>query len=648
MAGAGNDVGSLGPLLESAPLAAFVVDASGNVVRWNRAAERLFGWSEQELLGHPVPFVADDRPGDLERLRERALRGESGVEVQVRGRKHNGERVYVRLYAGPAYDDAGRPTSVLMMAADVTEQQRTLETLGVIFDSVPAMIWFKDGNNKILRCNRLAAANRGVSVEQMEGRYTEEFYPEEAARYLADDREVVTSGQAKLGIVEPHQTGSGEKIWVRVDKLPHCDESGRIAGVIVFAVDVTAFKLVEEAQRFLVDLARSLSTSPNYATTLASAARLAASRLGEWCIIDLADEHGRHAPAVAHADGALGPRLGDAVAAHAGGLPALAATLGGRNAQRVPEITDASLDRLGCGRECARLFRALDTRTAILVPISVRGRHGVIVLGSSSPVRRYWPMEVSLVHELGYHVAIALEHAQLLLEAQEAVRARDEFLALASHELKTPLTPLLLRVQRLGRHWTAGSVRTESDVRVLHDVERQVKKVASLVDSLLDVSRITSGQLRLKLEKVDLSELLREVATNFDEYTARARCSLRLHADRPVVGRWDRQRIEEVITSLLSNAIQYAPGLIDLVAEVDGALARLVVHDCGPGITPEDLERIFRRFERAASVRHHGGLGLGLYITRQIVEAHGGSIHATSAPGEGSTFTVELPRSGPP
>jgi PAS domain S-box-containing protein len=242
------------------------------------------------------------------------------------------------------------------------------------------------------------------------------------------------------------------------------------------------------------------------------------------------------------------------------------------------------------------------------------------------------------------------ERERLLVELKEAVRLRDEFLSVASHELKTPLTPLNLRLQSLARALAAESdsalpSRFGKEVEVMR---RQVKRLSDLVNDLLDVSRISTGRMRLQLEEVDLAEVAREVTARFHPEAERAGCRLELQVPGAVRGRWDRLRLEQVLANLLSNAVKYGAGKpVHIHVEQGAGRVRLVVRDEGIGIAPEALGRIFNRYERAVSERHYGGLGLGLYVTRQILEAMGGRVMAESAPGQGATFTVELPLQPP-
>lgn len=238
-------------------------------------------------------------------------------------------------------------------------------------------------------------------------------------------------------------------------------------------------------------------------------------------------------------------------------------------------------------------------------------------------------------------------HSALLDELRLAVRARDEFLSVASHELRTPITTLGLQVDGLSRllqEQLQGAPGGKL-ARRLEITRRQIDRLAALVATLVDVSRITSGKLELAKQDADLVDVINGVVERFDDDAQRSGSSLRLQAPAPVRGDFDVSRVDQVLTNLLSNAIRYGRGNpIAIGADCKGDSARLWVEDHGIGIPAEHQARIFQQFERAAPSTSYGGLGLGLWISRQLVEAMGGTIAVRSAVDVGSQFTVEIPR----
>lgn len=295
------------------------------------------------------------------------------------------------------------------------------------------------------------------------------------------------------------------------------------------------------------------------------------------------------------------------------------------------------------------VLEAMGAHSCVCVSLSARGRVlGTFTLVSSSPNRSFSQADVRLALEIARRTAFAVDNAQLYASAREAIRVRDDFLTIASHELRTPLTALRLQLQVLRKQLGPQAAAPLQDH--VERAIRQTGRLASLIGSLLDVARITTGRVNLQPEPFDLAEVVEEVVGRLAEEAARAGCEVRLELDRPVEGRWDRLRLEQVLVNLLSNAFKYGPGRpveVGLARLADDDSVRLWVRDHGIGIAPADLDRIFGRFERAVSLRSYGGLGLGLFIARETVSAHGGTIRAESAPGQGALFTVDLPRQAP-
>jgi signal transduction histidine kinase len=256
-----------------------------------------------------------------------------------------------------------------------------------------------------------------------------------------------------------------------------------------------------------------------------------------------------------------------------------------------------------------------------------------------------------VAEEIGRRAAAALANCRLYREARLALVARDEFLSAAAHELRTPVTVLQLKLQQVAMKQQA-SICATCDHAVPADyagAARQISRLGQLVESLLDVSRLDSGRAKLDREDLDLCELAREAVSRLSELASRSGSELALRCAAPVRGTWDRAALERVFVNLLSNALKFgARKPVEVRIAAEGEQAVIEVEDQGIGIAPQDLGRIFSQFERAVSSRHFGGLGLGLYITRHLVEQHGGTITVASRPGAGSRFTVRLPRAAAP
>lgn len=232
-------------------------------------------------------------------------------------------------------------------------------------------------------------------------------------------------------------------------------------------------------------------------------------------------------------------------------------------------------------------------------------------------------------------------------QLQEAVRTRDEFLSIASHELRTPLTPLKLQVQNFISNVRKKTIKDMPDERLQRmgdTCERALTRLTTLIDNLLDVSRINSGKLNLSMEDVNLQDLADEILDRYKYDIQSSGSVVTTEVKQPVIGYFDRLRIEQVFTNLLTNALKYGnkkPIRIEISKE--RGFAKIIFRDAGMGISASDFERIFERFERLADNTNVAGLGLGLFITKQIIEAHGGNIEVSSKESEGTSFTVWLP-----
>lgn len=227
---------------------------------------------------------------------------------------------------------------------------------------------------------------------------------------------------------------------------------------------------------------------------------------------------------------------------------------------------------------------------------------------------------------------------------QRALEKRDRQLSIATHELRTPLSSILLNLQMLERAARADQpVDSASLLRLLAIPMRQLRRLRHMIDMLLDVAQVESDRIVLQLEPVDLCELVHDAVERLAALARERSCAVQAHHCEPVIGRWDRARLEQVVTNLLTNAVKYGGGAARVAASSDGRQAMLVVEDTGAGIAAADRTRIFEPYERLAATRGEDGAGLGLYIVREIVRAHGGTIEVAPREGGGTVFTVRLP-----
>ncbi|MGK3992145.1 AAA family ATPase [Sorangium sp. So ce1024] len=498
-------------------------------------------------------------------------------------------------------------------------------TLQAIVDNSAAAIYLKDREGRYLLANRQAGRTLGVSPHALLGKTDAECFPSPAAEILhGNDRQVIDAGKP-MECEEEVLLEDGPHTFLSV-KFP-LGEGVRPGVLCGISTDITERKRAEQAERFLADASRKLMTM-GYNATFDSVAQLVVPELADACVID--GPPGDNAPS----DAAVAGVPADRVEAVKGALCAL------------PTASPARSE-VGDGRAVPAL-QQLGAHAFLRVPLLARERYfGVMTLLAIAPRRRYGASELRQAEELGRRAGLALDNARLYAEAQEAIARRDEFLLVASHELKTPLTSLLMQAQLLERQLRRreraelSPERLEGTIQILN---RQLARLGRLVDELLDVTRMSAGRLTLTRALVDLAALAREVVERMSQQLTNAGCPTELALDEPVVGHWDPSRVEQVLINLVSNAAKYGAGsLIHVGVRREADRAVLVVRDHGIGVPESDQARIFERFERAVSVRNFGGLGLGLYIVRWIVTAHGGTIRVDSKPGAGATFIVELP-----
>jgi len=424
---------------------------------------------------------------------------------------------------------------------------------------------------------------------------------------------------------------------------------GQIAGAALTFQDFSAHVRAEERERFVARATEALTESFGWEATLERVAQLAVPFLGDWCLVVLDDERGLRSVAAAHADPAKAAAARDLQgrypldreAAHGAGRIVRTGKL-----EFVPEVEiDAFVaERGGSAKLRGEILRAIGLRSYMGVPLIARGRTlGAIAFAISEGSRRFGSADLELAEELARRCALAIDNARLYREAQEAIRSREEVLAVVSHDLRAPLGTVRLaaeNVARLAPAYGSPELRRSAEM-----VQRATARAAQLVDDLVDAARLERGHIALELEPHDAAALAREALTGPELLAQKQRVSLSLDA-APGVGAaaCDRRRVLQVFGNLLGNALNVMPGGGAIRVGVQRAAGEVVftVADTGPGIAAEDQPHLFDRYWRGASAGYEGS-GLGLAIARGLVEAHGGHISVRSALGEGATFTFTLP-----
>jgi PAS domain S-box-containing protein len=544
--------------------------------------------------------------------------------------------------------------------ADLRDQrERFAVTLGSIGDGVIAT----DAQGRVTFVNAVAEALTGWPQAEATGRSIDEVFrivnadshqavEDPVTRVLREGRVVGLANHTLLigrdGVERPIDD-SGAPIRAA---------AGPIVGVVMVFRDITERKQAEERQRFLAEAGQALVASIDFHTRLDTVARLAVPRIADWCAIDLVGEDGSFDQlVVAHVDPAkidwarkLRQRYPLDPAAPQG-VPNVVRT--GRT-EFYHEITDAMIQAAARTPEELEIVRMVGFTSVVVAPLVARGRTlGAITFVAAESGRRYDETDVALAEELARRAAIAIDNARLYAaeqqaraEAEAAVRLRDQFLSIAAHELKTPLTTLLGNTQLMLRRAVRDGTLPERELRQLRAVNEQASRLHRMVLALLDISRLESGQLNIERAPLDLAALVGRVVDEVQS-TLEDRVVELVAPAEPLTVAGDELRLEQVLQNLIQNALKYSPAGQPIIVRVEqrAERAHVAVVDRGIGIPAAALPRLFQRFYRApnAEGQQIGGMGVGLYVVKEIVTLHRGDVSVESAEGQGSTFTISLP-----
>ncbi|KFE68493.1 sensor histidine kinase [Hyalangium minutum] len=507
-------------------------------------------------------------------------------------------------------------------------------------------LYLVDAQGRVASWNPGAERIKGWKAEEVLGRPTSIFYTPEG----------VAAGEPVRELARAERDGSlrtegwrvrkdGTPFWAEVIYNTLRDERGALKGYAKVLRDVTERRRAMRTQHLFAEAGRIFNQLLDPDRTADELMRLIVPEVADGCLLFMVEPgQGLRLRAVVHASAEKEQLLRVLMERHP---PPPDASYGsswvvrtGRS-ERIEKMADKVLGRVARDDEHLRTLRQLELTSVLTVPLTVGEQTlGALTLLSSRPERLFTMSDQVFMEELAGRLALALDNARLFQEAQQAL----ELIGIASHDLGNPLNALQLLLARLRR---LEPEREPQRVREgLAAALRHSQRLGQLLHNLLDLSRLSSGKLTLEVSRVELTGMVREVVERHAEQAHEAGCEVTFEADEAIEGWWDRLRLERVVTNLLSNALKFGRGKpVEVrLEQVDGHV-RLTVRDHGPGIPLEAQRRIFERFEREKSTSRQAGFGLGLYIVRQLVEAHGGTIRVESTPGEGAAFTVELPKS---
>lgn len=592
-------------------------DLATNRIEWSEELHRMHGLPPGELGDSYEGFLAHTLPEDrplTDAAVAQALRTGKGFQYDHRIVLPTGERRVLQTRGEVLFGADGQPSGLFGSCVDITErwqalekQKRTVSLLTATLESTADGLLVVDLDGRVVAFNRRFAEMWRLPASVLEAATGQTL--------LAFVRRAVMGEEAfaaRTRELESRPEEEGHDVLQLVDEriIERYSRPQRLDGSVVGRVwsfrDVTQReRLLRQAQ--LMSNAGRLLASLEVEQAAEAAARVALPLLGCACALDLFDPEGSRRLFSVAVEGAREVPLAVSRAALSG----------------------------------HPLVEAVGERTRLTVPLMARDKLLGVLTFLSAESRRHTQEDLVLAGKLGARMALAFDQASLYRQAREALDAREQFLSVAAHELRGPATTLQLGLQMLRSTGDCPSAPVEL-------CERQLQQLGRLIDEMLDFTRLRSQRLHFEVEPVDLVKAVQLTVTSLGRELETSGSTLTVTAPAALVGRWDAGRIEQLVRNLLSNAIKYGRGRpIQVEVATSGDDATLVVRDMGIGIPLDRQAYVFEPFERAVSERNFGGLGLGLFISRAIVEAFGGTIALESQPDVGSTFRVTLPRDGP-
>ena len=531
------------------------------------------------------------------------------------------------------------------MARRFAELERERGRITALVESAGEGLYAIDLDGHCTLVNQAAATWLGYPVEEMIGKQMHHLIHHTHADGRPSSDETCTTARAFRGGEHVHVS---EDVFWRRDgtsfpveyRSSPIIEGGQIRGAVVSFADVSARVRARAVERFLDESGRVLASSIEFEDALTTLSHLAVPMVGDCCIIDILDEDGALTPTIAHVD----QLAANAIREHRRANPLDT----GADHPIARSLRDCATIALDGGKKSSWNEAGLDadgqfrTHAGVCIPLVARG-HTLGVVTFARIGRRFAPEDLALAQDLARRAAVAIDNARLYRDARAATSARDEILAVVSHDLRNPIHTIGLGAQLLLETLPEGDALASSRKQV-GIIRRSAQRANRLIADLLDVRRIETGRLAVERKPVSVSTLLDDVLEMFGAEATELGVALeaRVPSPAPVVLA-DRERMLQLFTNLVGNALKFTPtgGSVTACADHVGDLVHCSVSDTGPGIPPEQLPHLFDRYWQARR-NDRRGVGLGLTIAKGIAEAHGGTLGVTSTVGRGTTFSFSL------
>jgi len=620
----------------------------------NPAYAKWVGLPLKRIVGRPIVEVMGEAAFEIIRHRiERVLSGERVEcedEVAIAG-----EPKWIHIVYSPDRDASGNVAGWVGSVTDITERKRIEEELraanaflDAIIENIPLMLFIKESQSlRFIRLNRTAEDLLGWPKESLKGKNAYDYWPKEQAEFFIEkDRETLNRGSIVDIPEEPILTRNRGVRILHTKKVPILDTTGNPIYLLGISEDITERKRTEKEQQFLADVGVALSSSLEYEQTMATLAQLVVQNIADWCAVDVINEEGQLSRLkVACADPEHAALCADLEQMPTDrDLPhVMRSVIESRRPIVVEQVTSQYIESLGLEARHRQALLDTGVKSFVAVPLLMRGEPlGALVLGSSTLSRVLGQGDLRLAEAVAERAAMAIENARLYRASVHAAQLRDRVLGVVAHDLRSPLSNILMQISASKRQGPEPERRSQKPMEVIH---RAATRMNRLIQDLLDVALMEAGELTIDQARLSAGRLMAEAVDMLRPLASSSSLELRVEVDTDVpevFGDWER--LLQVFENLIGNAIKFtrAGGRITAGAASKGNDAVFWVADTGDGIASENLPRIFDRFWQASRAGRRGA-GLGLSITKAIVEAHGGRIWVESTAGSGTTFFFTIP-----